>query len=176
MRVLVLALPLMILVNVTGRAQVDQVHTLDTLKTRDFLKWQQLVVDGLDYRHGEGLAIQQVSLQQPQRALQPLPSGTVPVTPSTGTRRSLVAAKVYLSGMLELQRDPEAAHHRGRLQARLDDEALLEALADAYGFLEGRVAPTLAGRIRDRLFEALPHAPLRRMQALLDARADASLS
>lgn len=111
-----------------------------------------------------------------QQAVQPPPSGTVPVTPSTGTRRSLVAAKVYLSGMLELQRDPEAAHHRGRLQARLDDEALLEALADAYRFLEGRVAPTLAGRIRDRLFEALPHAPLRRMQALLDARADAFLS
>ena len=110
------------------------------------------------------------------QAVQPPPSGTVPVTPSTGTRRSLVAAKVYLSGMLELQRDPEAAHHRGRLQARLDDEALLEALADAYRFLEGRVAPTLAGRIRDRLFEALPHAPLRRMQALLDARADAFLS
>ncbi len=38
------------------------------------------------------------------------------------------------------------------------------------------VAAALAGRIRDRLFEALPHAPLRRMQALLDARADASLS
>ena len=111
-----------------------------------------------------------------QQVVQPPPSGTVPVTPSTGMRRSLVAAKVYLSGMLELQRDPEAAHHRGRLQARLEDEALLEALADAYRFLEGRVAPTLAGRIRDRLFEALPHAPLRRMQALLDARADAFLS
>nr|WP_298155691.1 hypothetical protein [uncultured Pseudoxanthomonas sp.] len=111
-----------------------------------------------------------------QRAPQPPPpSGAVPVMPSTGTRRSLVAAKVYLSGMLELQRDPAAAHHRDRLQARLDDETLLDALADAYRFLEGRVASTLAGRIRERLFEALPHEPLRRMQALLDARADASL-
>lgn len=99
-----------------------------------------------------------------------------PGAPSTGTRRSLVAAKVYLSGMLELQRDPAAAHHRDRLQARLDDETLLDALADAYRFLEGRVASTLAGRIRERLFEALPPEPLQRMQALLDARADASLS
>ena len=51
--------------SIGGRAEVNQLHTLDTLKERDFLKWQQLVVDGLDYRHGEGLAIQQVSLQQP---------------------------------------------------------------------------------------------------------------
>lgn len=114
------------------------------------------------------------STQQPLQP--PPPSGAMPVTASTGTRRSLVAAKLYLSGMLELQRDPEAARHRDRLQTRLDDERLLDALADAYRFLEGHVAPTLAGRIRDRLFEALPHAPLRRMQALLDARADAPLS
>ena len=72
---------------------------------------------------------------------------------------------------------PELTHGLVIAPAGLDGlQALLEALADAYGFLEGRVAPTLAGRIRDRLFEALPHAPLRRMQALLDARADASLS
>lgn len=51
--------------SIGGRAEVNQLHTLDTLKERDFLKWQQLVVEGLDYRHGEGLAIQQVSLLQP---------------------------------------------------------------------------------------------------------------
>ncbi|MDG1580628.1 DUF748 domain-containing protein [Pseudomonas sp. GOM6] len=51
--------------SIDGRAEVNQLHTLDTLKNRDFLKWQQLQVEGLDYRHGEGLAIQQVNLQQP---------------------------------------------------------------------------------------------------------------
>ncbi|MGE8154298.1 DUF748 domain-containing protein [Pseudomonas vancouverensis] len=51
--------------NVTGRAQVDQLHTLDTLKTRDFLKWQQVVVDGLNYQHGDSLSIDKVSLYQP---------------------------------------------------------------------------------------------------------------
>ncbi|MDG9927652.1 MULTISPECIES: DUF748 domain-containing protein [unclassified Pseudomonas] len=50
---------------VSGRAEVNQLHTLDTLKNRDFLKWQQLVVEGLDYRHGEGLVIGKVDLQQP---------------------------------------------------------------------------------------------------------------
>ncbi|MGE8188541.1 DUF748 domain-containing protein [Pseudomonas sp. NPDC086278] len=51
--------------SVTGRAQVDQLHTLDTLKTRDFLKWQQLVVEGLNYQHGDSLSIDKVNLFQP---------------------------------------------------------------------------------------------------------------
>ncbi|MEJ5061332.1 MULTISPECIES: DUF748 domain-containing protein [unclassified Pseudomonas] len=50
---------------VTGRAQVDQLHTLDTLKTRDFLKWQQVVVEGLNYQHGDSLSIDKVNLFQP---------------------------------------------------------------------------------------------------------------
>lgn len=87
-----------------------------------------------------------------------------------GPRRSLVAAKVYLSGMLELQRDDGARHHRDRLQARLDDAAMLGVLAEAFMFLEGRVATTLAHRIRERLFEALPSDDLPRMQQLLASR------
>ena len=50
---------------VTGRAQVDQLHTLDTLKTRDFVKWQQLVLEGLNYQHGDSLSIDKVNLYQP---------------------------------------------------------------------------------------------------------------
>ena len=51
--------------SVTGRAQIDQLHTLDTLKTRDFLKWQQVVVEGLNYQHGDSLSIDRVNLYQP---------------------------------------------------------------------------------------------------------------
>jgi uncharacterized protein involved in outer membrane biogenesis len=51
--------------SVTGKAQVNQLHTLDTIKGRDFVKWQQLNVDGLDYRHGDALSIAKVTLQQP---------------------------------------------------------------------------------------------------------------
>lgn len=50
---------------ITGRAQVDQLHTLDTLKTRDFLKWQRLVVEGLNYQHGNSLSIDKINLLQP---------------------------------------------------------------------------------------------------------------
>ncbi|MGE1154313.1 DUF748 domain-containing protein [Pseudomonas kitaguniensis] len=50
---------------VTGNAQVDQLHTLDTLKTRDFLKWQRLVLEGVNYQHGDSVSIDKVTLLQP---------------------------------------------------------------------------------------------------------------
>lgn len=96
-----------------------------------------------------------------------------PDTPApTGPRRSLVAARVYLTGMLELQRDDGARCHRERLQSRLDDDAMLAALADALRFLEARVATTLAGRIRERLLEALPEDAAHRLQNVSDAALD----
>lgn len=51
--------------SVTGSAQVTQLHTLDTLKSRDFVKWTKLTLDGLAYRHGDSLVIQTVSLEEP---------------------------------------------------------------------------------------------------------------
>lgn len=98
---------------------------------------------------------------------------TPPTTPSAGPRRSRVAARVYLSGMLELHRDGEARQHRDRLQSRLDDDAMLEALADALRFLEGRVAASLALRIRERVLEALPLEDVPPLQARIAPQTDA---
>jgi len=50
---------------VNGHAEVSQLHTLDTLKGRDFVRWQKIDLDELDYRHGEQLQIGKVRLQQP---------------------------------------------------------------------------------------------------------------
>lgn len=51
--------------NINGKAQVEQLHTLDTLKKRDFLKWQKLTLEGLNYEHGDILNIARVNLEQP---------------------------------------------------------------------------------------------------------------
>lgn len=51
--------------NINGMAQVDQLHTLDTQKKRDFLKWQKLTLEGLNYEHGDSLNIAKVNLEQP---------------------------------------------------------------------------------------------------------------
>lgn len=50
---------------ITGKAQVDQLHTLDTLKSRDFVKWQRLNVDGVNFQLGDSLSIASVNLEQP---------------------------------------------------------------------------------------------------------------
>ncbi|KRA46553.1 hypothetical protein [Pseudoxanthomonas sp. Root630] len=105
-------------------------------------------------------------------ATAPSPSPATSTAP-TGPRRSRVAARIYLSGMLELHRDTEARHHRNRLQSRLDDDAMLQALADALRFLEGRVAATLAQRIRERLVEALPLEDVPSLHARMASQDDA---
>ncbi|MFK9098946.1 DUF748 domain-containing protein [Pseudomonas guariconensis] len=51
--------------SVGGKAQVSQLHTLDTIKNRDFVKWQQLFLSGLSYVHGDALSIDKVALLQP---------------------------------------------------------------------------------------------------------------
>ncbi len=51
--------------SVGGKAQVSQLHTLDTIKNRDFVKWQQLNLSGLSYVHGDALSIDKVALLQP---------------------------------------------------------------------------------------------------------------
>lgn len=50
---------------VGGDVFVHQLHTQDTLKNQDLLKWQQLHLSGLQYAHGERLDIQTVKLQAP---------------------------------------------------------------------------------------------------------------
>lgn len=51
--------------SVTGDARIDQLYTLDTLRERDLVRWKQVRVKGIAYRHGESLAIEHVDLDQP---------------------------------------------------------------------------------------------------------------
>lgn len=50
---------------VTGKAELSQLHTLETAKKRDLLKWNRLSISSLDYLHGERLKIGRVDLVQP---------------------------------------------------------------------------------------------------------------
>ena len=51
--------------NLGGAAEVTQLHTLDTIKNRDFVKWQRLQLGGLDYQHPRHLQIEHIDLVQP---------------------------------------------------------------------------------------------------------------
>ncbi|MCQ4296717.1 DUF748 domain-containing protein [Pseudomonas stutzeri] len=51
--------------SVRGSVDATQLHTLDTINNRDFVKWQRLQLSGLDYRHPSSLAIDRIDLTQP---------------------------------------------------------------------------------------------------------------
>lgn len=51
--------------SVTGDARIDQLHTLDTLRERDLVRWKQVRVNGIAYHHGESLVIERIELDQP---------------------------------------------------------------------------------------------------------------
>ncbi len=51
--------------HVGGSAEISQLHTLDTIQERDFLKWRSLKLDGLDYSYPNDLQIAGIDLEQP---------------------------------------------------------------------------------------------------------------
>lgn len=85
---------------------------------------------------------------------------------ATGTRRSLVAARLYLIGMLELQRDESAAAQREQLQACQDPDAIVAHLLAGVHCLQRIASNSLAQRVRERLAEVLPESCLPALERL----------
>ncbi|MCC7634220.1 hypothetical protein [Stenotrophomonas rhizophila] len=85
----------------------------------------------------------------------PVPPATM-AAPVTERRRSLVAARIYLLGILELQRHPHAAGLLHALQQARSDEAVIAGLHTALDALPALTSPGYAERVRQRLLEALP--------------------
>lgn len=91
------------------------------------------------------------------------PANAAPVKgPTTATatpverRRSLVAARIYVLGILEMQRHPQAAAlFRDLQQARAEDE-VLQRLQSAMQLLPALTSDGYCQRVRQRLLEALP--------------------
>ncbi|WP_423179489.1 hypothetical protein [Stenotrophomonas sp. CASM110] len=96
----------------------------------------------------------------PADAAAPAPAtpAAAPAAPATGSerRRSLVAARIYVLGILELQRHPQAAAlFRDLQQARAESE-VLQVLHSAMQMLPGLTSEGYCQRVRQRLLEALP--------------------
>lgn len=90
----------------------------------------------------------------------------VPAARASGPRRSLAAARLYVLGMLELQRNELAAHLHRQLQAAHDDAATLMALLEAVRQLPRMTTASYAQRVHQRLAEVLPEERLPALQAL----------
>ena len=84
--------------SVDGTANVTQLHTLDTIKDRDFVKWQRLELDDLKYQYPAALQIGHVGLTQPYARFIINPDLTTNINdllvdkPSTGSTDAAAAA------------------------------------------------------------------------------------
>lgn len=86
--------------------------------------------------------------------------------PVTERRRSLVAARIYLLGILELQRHPHAAALLHALQQARSDATVIAGLHTALDALPALTSPGYAERVRQRLLEVLPKEQMDRFQTL----------
>lgn len=94
-------------------------------------------------------------------AATPAPVAAAPVTER---RRSMVAARIYLLGILELQRHPQAAALLYTLQQARSDDQVVAALHSALDALPGLTSPGYCERVRQRLFEVLPESHLAQLE------------
>lgn len=92
---------------------------------------------------------------------------TAAPVPVTERRRSLVAARIYLLDILELQRHPQAAALFHTLQQARSDDAVMAALQTALDALPGLTSTGYAERVRQRLLEVLPKEHAERFQIAL---------
>lgn len=108
-------------------------------------------------------------LAAPASAPAPAPAPAAP--PPNGRRRSLVAARIYLLGILEMQRHPQAAALLHALQRARSDEDVIASLHIALTALPGLTSPGYAERVRQRVLEVLPEAHAAQVQQTVVATA-----
>ena len=86
--------------------------------------------------------------------------------PPASTRRSIVAAKMYLIDMLQLQRSPTAAEMRLAIQSTSDPHEIVERLLGALEHLLSVATPSYGARVFMRVEEVLPEEWLPRLERL----------
>lgn len=106
------------------------------------------------------LPTQPVVAAQPTLAAQAQPVVARAGASRNSQRRSLVAAKMYIVDMLQLQRHPDALELKARIQFSSDEEALLDAILDGMRVLLQLTNESYGQRIIARLGEVLPEALL----------------
>ncbi|MDA7089241.1 DUF748 domain-containing protein [Pseudomonas sp. SA3-5] len=129
--------------SVTGKARINQLHTLDTVKERDFVRWQQLDLLGLNYQHGDSLTIDKVQLNQPYARF------IVNEDLTTNASELVIAPKASPAKAAEPAAKPESASkplsiHIGEVtlvdgSANFADFSLTPNFATAIQQLNGRI-------------------------------------
>ncbi len=80
--------------------------------------------------------------------------------PAPARRRSVVAAKMYVIGLLQLQRNPEAVAQAALLQTCREPDAIMASIADSLDCIAATCTPSYTLRVLERLREITPEAQL----------------
>lgn len=92
----------------------------------------------------------------PEPAVAATTNAPAAAEPAPERRRSLVAARIYLLGILELQRNPQAAALYRDLQMARAEADVVTSLRTALEALPGMTSEGYSQRVRLRVLEALP--------------------
>ncbi len=106
---------------------------------------------------------------QPRIAATAQPVTAPPVATRGGQRRSLVAAKMYIVDMLQLQRYPDAVELKARIQFTSGAAELFEAILDGMRVLLQLTNESYGQRIVARLGEVLPEELLPQLESAMTA-------
>lgn len=101
----------------------------------------------------------------------PAMHAAVAVPAPVATRRSIASTRMYMLDMLQLQRGPEAATIRARLQASVGRESVLAVVLQGLQHIQCVTAVSYGQRVFDRVEEMIPEEAL----PLLRARCAAAL-
>lgn len=93
------------------------------------------------------------------------PQAAVAERPKAPTsRRSLSVSKIYLTDMMQVQRDPQSVSLRAQIQASPSEDELVYHMMNGVRHLQEVATASYARRVGDRLAEILPEQYLPRLQ------------
>jgi len=151
-----------------GRRSVAELGAL--LGTEAAVQIERLCAAGYLLITATPAALEPKPLPEPAQPPAPPPAPTpapVPApAPAATSRRSIVAAKLYVIGMLELQRHESAVTHRLHLQASQDPDATVAHILAAVHCLQGTTSLSFTQRVCERLAEVLPEPYLPALEQL----------
>jgi len=100
------------------------------------------------------------------------PSGSSDGNPGSERRRSMAGARLYLLGILEMQRHPRAAALLHDLQQARSDSTVVAAMQAALQALPALTSAGYTARVQQRLLEVLPREHQQAMQDTLSRHAE----
>ena len=120
---------------------------------------ERLLHAGYLSSHGEAprLATSRSRAVKPQAAIAEMPK-------PPASRRSLSVSKMYLTDMMQVQRDPQSVALRAQIQASPSEDELVYHMMNGLRHLHEVATASYARRVGDRLAEILPEQYLPRLQ------------